>query len=185
MKFLVQQKLNTSDDAVGYVNASYDLGRMPLVCAILCYRGGCTPRVARLLVDAGTDTASAVRITDDAGRLTFNGTPLALATAALHHKKVARVKDATQEQLHGFEGVRRLLLRVEAVHAAYLLWPIDNPSFQDAEGKGRTKKIPTPVSLMLPMLRRRASRPKVLLAALFRWVMIFDDRQMLLSAQGM
>lgn len=37
-------------------------------------------------------------------------------------------ENATKEQLNGLEGIRRLLLRVEAVHATSWLWQSDVPS---------------------------------------------------------
>ena len=167
VKFLVQQW--SAGGAAAYVNDSSS-GRLPLLCAIAGLHGIVSPssRIVRLLVDAGADTVSAVQLQDDDGGLMFYDTPLDLATHMLRDMKVGG-QDVTQKQLHGLEGIRRLLLRVEAVHAVSWLWPATVPSIVRAVGgTGMAKKSSTPMKLMLPILRRRASRPRVLLAALFR-----------------
>ena len=176
VKLLLQQDWKCGG-AVTYVNSCDELGRTPLLCAFSLFGGvGSSPRIVRLLVDAGADTTSAVRLTGDGGRVMLNGTPLALTSTMLRERKIGG-QDATQEQLHRLEGVHRLLLRVEAVHAVSLLWPVDISSIVDVmEDAARTRKISTSVILVLPTLRRRAARPRVLLASLFRLVMmlLFD-----------
>eukprot|EP00903_Cladosiphon_okamuranus_P019373 g17813.t1 len=52
----------------------------------------------------------------DGGRAVVNVTPLALVHKFLGVKIVGG-KDPTESQLHGLEAIRRLLMRVEAVHA--------------------------------------------------------------------
>ena len=187
VKFLLRQDWNTSG-AVAYVNMTCDdLGHSPLVGAIIGVASvdlpsispsvafpsafpSIFPRIVRLLVDAGADTTSIVRLKNTEETVTFSGTPLALATTTLREKKVGG-QDATQEQLQKLEGIRRLLLRVEAIHAVSWLWPGEIFSIEQAvEGTARSKKTSTPVALMLPILRRRAARPRVLLPALYRWV---------------
>ena len=175
VKFLLQQQDWNTSGAVAYVNNSSlgrhnaSIGQTPLGSAIFGVRSS-SPRIVRLLVDAGADTTFAVRMMSGEGRVIFDDTPLAVVTAMLREKNYAG-KDATQEQMHRLEGVRRLLLRVEAVHATSWLWPIDIPStVHAAEGTARTKLISTPVTLMLPILRRRAARPRVLLAAVIRYM---------------
>ena len=164
VKFLLQQKDWKTGGAVAYVNSNTNdnFGRTPLSCAITGFDVAFppSPRVVRLLVDAGADTALIFPQFDD--------TPLAATTRILNLKRVGGT-GATQEQLHKLEGIRRLLLRVEAVHAVSWLWP-DSTAFVDraVEGKYKTKKVSIPVTLTLPILRRRAARPRVLLAALFR-----------------
>ena len=123
----------------------------------------------RLLVDGGAHTA-AVRLMNSDGVMVFNGTPLDLAICMLREKKIDG-NDATEEQLHRLERIRRLLLQVEAVHAVSLLWPVSTPSMiRTAEGTSRTVVASTPLKMMLPILRRRARRRRMLLAALLRWV---------------
>ncbi len=149
----------SSSSGVSYVNHRTSCGRTPLLCAAGFYGVGsahppCTsPRIVRLLVDAGADTTSASSVTDREGRV-VRGTPLVFTTRMLREKKVAG-KDATEEQLHRLERIRRLLLRVEAVHAVSWLWPSELPFVaRTAESRGTTAS--TPLRKMLPLLRRRA-----------------------------
>ena len=173
MKFLLQQR---KGDEAAYVNYRSTIGEMPLLFAIgVGGNSSPSPRVARLLVDAGADTTSAVHLTDNHGEVKLlNVRPLALVSSMLREKKMGG-KDATEEQLHRLEGIRRLLLRVEAVYAVSFLWPVDVPSVicTTAEGTGRTVATSTLLKMMLPILKRRARRPRVLLAALFRLVVIW------------
>ena len=173
MKFLLQQQeWKASGERAGYLDTRSPLGRTPLLWSI----EACSPRITRMLVDAGADTMTAVRLTtaDGSGRVVFNGTPLAFAGWFLSVKRVRR-EDATESQLHSWEAIRRLLMRVEAVHAVCWLWTSDAPPVAHAaeEGSGRAViATSTPLVSMLPILRRRAGRPRVLLAALFRWVVM-------------
>lgn len=131
-----------------------------------------SPRIVRLLVDAGADAISVVQTPDvPTGEIT----PLALTTRYLRKKTIDGKRGATRKQLDKLEAIRRLLLRLEAVHAVPWLWPSDAPSMPPVavEATNGTKKAtPTPVTLMLPILRRRARKPRVLLAALFRCVLV-------------
>lgn len=51
----------------------------------------------------------------------FNGTPWLSPTTTSSARRVGG-KDATEEQLNKLEGIRRLLLRAEAVRAVSWLW---------------------------------------------------------------
>ena len=81
---------------------------------------------------------------------------------------------ATESQLDSLEAMRRLLMRVEAVHAVSWLWASDTSSTTHAaaaavKGTGRAaKKASIALVSMLPVLRRRAGRLRVLWAALHR-----------------
>lgn len=68
------------------------------------------------------------------------------------------------------EAIRRLLLRLDAVHAPSWLWKTGAAPITDAavHDTSRRETLSNPVTLMLPILRRRARRPSVLLAALSR-----------------
>ncbi len=173
VKFLLQQR---KGDEAAYVNYRDGLGIPILLHAI-----GLTevpippPRIVRLLVDAGVDTTLAVRTTNTEGEVVFNGTPLAIVSSMLRAKVVGGKQGATKGQFHKLERIRRLLSRVEAVHAISLLWPVDIPPMIGATEKGiptasRRVAASTPLTRMLPILRRRAKRPAVVLAALSRWV---------------
>lgn len=172
VKFLLQQwKRNTGGQGAGYPDALEPSGKTPVVyCIEACH--ACSPRLLRLLVDAGADTTTAVRLTDADGRVVFHGTPVALAKMYLSHKKV-RGEVATESQLLNLGAIRRLLMRAEAVRAASWLWAWDASSKFMARtaskgSGGATKMTPTPLALMLPMLRLRAQRPRVILIALSR-----------------
>ena len=172
VKFLLQRK--AGGQGAGYPNYRIRFGATPLVCSMRACRS-CSPRVARLLIDAGADTTSAVRLSDREGTEIFNDTPLALANSYLDDEKL------TDDEVHSLEAIRRLLMRVEAIHAVSWLWSCHVPSDTNAaaaEGTGRrattttttTTTTSTPLASMLPILRRRTQRPRVLMAAMFRWV---------------
>lgn len=126
-----------------------------------------------LLIDAGADVTSAFQ---------FKGarrTPLAWIDYFFlcekgHPREEEEITLTSDEELGGMEATRRLLLRVDAVHAVSWLWrsnavPIAHAAVDDTS---RIETTPIPLTLMLPILRRRAGRPRVLLAALFRWVVV-------------
>ena len=123
-----------------------------------------------MLVDAGADTESATRVTGGDAEEISNETPLDATNRFLRAKRVAG-KEATEEQLDRLEGIRRLLLRVDAAHAVSWLWHNDVPMIGcTLGGSKKDKGTPTPLSAMLPALRRRARRG-VVVRALFRSVM--------------
>lgn len=172
VKYLLQQKKGGASGRRAYVNSRDPCGETAMTC---CVGYGMfpspSPRIMRLLVDAGADTRSKARILDAKGKVVFHDTLVALAARNLREKKVGG-KGATEEQLNRLEGVRRLLLRVDAVHALSWLWPSGSRApmmVHGGEGKGRATAAPTAITGMLPTLRRTARRPGVLVAALFRW----------------
>ncbi|CAN0069729.1 unnamed protein product, partial [Hapterophycus canaliculatus] len=123
-KFLLQRQ-ETQDPAGvrSYVNIPDARGATPVFSAIEACRPR-SQRIVRFLLDAGADTASVLRVTDPMGRFLFSGTPLSWATRCLHGKEVDG-EPATEEQLQRLKGVRRLLMRAEAVHAISWLWRSD------------------------------------------------------------
>lgn len=128
----------------------------------------CSSKVLRLLVDAGVDTTSAHQAFAMPGVAAPNHTLLAFTNRGLNEKKVFEA-DATEEQLNGLEGIRRLLLRLEAVHALSWLWDTNRAfATRAAGGTRKSKTISTPLGTMLPVLRRRAARPRLLLRQAFR-----------------
>lgn len=130
-----------------------------------------SPRIARLLVDAGADVSSVVQLMKQ-GRVVGRDVPLGYALFSLRVKMLGG-QGATEKQLQRLEGARRLLMRVDAVYATSWLWISDAPRPQvaaAAEGAKKPTTKSTSLTVVLPMLRRRAAKRGMLLAALFRWV---------------
>lgn len=162
LKFLLNHMNRASATGRAYINFRGPGNITPLLLCVWGCRQG-SPRTVRLLIDAGADTA---------GQVMHGDTPLNYVGSCLRDKTVKGGEDATQEQLRRLEAMRRLLMQVEAVHAISWLWPkaalritpgaVDSPRKMNAN--------PTPLTAMLPTLRRRAGRPTVLVAALARWV---------------
>ncbi|CAM9221525.1 unnamed protein product [Ectocarpus sp. 8 AP-2014] len=127
------------------------------------------PRFARLLLEAGADATSGVRFPCDSDEGEedegFIGTPLDLATSYFRRFSPMRVH---HEMVRGLKGVIRLLRQEEAIHAVSWLWPIDTG--RSAERVSRKKS--TSIVRMLPLLKRRAAKPRVLLAALSRCMVL-------------
>eukprot|EP00903_Cladosiphon_okamuranus_P021759 g20005.t2 len=102
-------------------------------------------------------------------KVVFTGTVLDLVNRNIREKRVPE-ENATEEDLNNLQGIRRLLLRVDAAHAASWRWPASvSSAARVAEGSGRDTATPIPLTSMLPTLRRRARSPRVLLAALSRY----------------
>lgn len=168
VKCLVAHHGGKNGSGFRYTNHRSKTGRTALFNAIIFSRP--SPRIVRLLVDAGADATTTVRVLDASGGLT-NTTPLGL-TADLLRKNEMGGKDASEERRHRLEAIRRLLLRLEAVHArSWLWWSGDASLGVHTAEKSVTKKAPSvPLVSMLPVLRLRASKNGVVLVPLFRWV---------------
>lgn len=175
VKFLLQQEEGRRIGENSHVNSRDDVGAMPIGGDAYVNSPGrigftplhlsCVyPRIVRRLIDAGADTS--LRL---ASILSNGSTALDYTIRCLRNKKIGG-KQATEEQLNGMEGTRRLLLQVEAVYAASWLWYSDIPFVGQAAEVfiPETGVVSTPLRTMLPLLRRRARRRAVLLGALFR-----------------
>lgn len=181
VKFLLQKEQQQRGRKTGtnvegeYVNKLDDYERTPLLFAMGCF-GLCfpSPRIVRMLVDAGANTTSVIRVTGEEGSVIFLITPQELANRSLREKRVKHENGTREKQLHKLEAIRRMLLQVEAAHAVSWLWPSgDVPSISPAvESLSNTKAAPAPVVSMVPILKRRAGRHGVLVAALSRWVVM-------------
>ncbi|CAM9320586.1 unnamed protein product, partial [Pylaiella littoralis] len=166
---LRRQGGNTNVSTRAYVNM--DHGTLPETYDEFAYTFNLgsfhAPRFARLLLEAGADATSGVRFPCDRDKGEedegFRGTPLDLATSYFHRCSPMRVH---REMVRGLKGVIRLLQQVEAVHSVSWMWPIDTG--RSVERASRKKS--TSIARMLPVLRRRAAKPRVLLAALSRCV---------------
>ena len=155
---MLQQKESTPG-LRGYVNSD---DNQPLYFSISVFvppEGSprlISPRIVRLLVDAGADTTSPLRVIGREGEIIFSDTPLALVNRAIHEKVVSR-RDATEEQMNRLEAVRRLLLRAKAVHAISWLWrkPVPTAVGGRVESTSRTDAASIPLGRILPTLRQR------------------------------
>lgn len=107
---------------------------------------------------AGANTAATLRLEDKEGQATLDLTLLNIIDFWLLQKNI-QGKDATEDHLHRLQASRRLLSRVEAIHAISWLWPSDDaPSIGYAEEvvTCETKTASTPLkSVLLPVLRRK------------------------------
>ncbi|CAM9648869.1 unnamed protein product, partial [Pylaiella littoralis] len=124
-------------------------------------------RFARVLLEAGADATTGVRFPCDSDEgeedQGFIGKPLDLAISYFRRFSPMRVH---REMVQGLKGVIRLLPQEEAVHSVSWTWPIDTG--RSVERVSRKKS--TSIARMLPLLRRRAAKPRVLLAAMSRCV---------------
>lgn len=174
-KSLVQhyQQGNPAGIAAYVNNTSHHTGYTPLMLSmgslLSCSRG-----IAQLLVRAGADTTLAVRVTNIAGEAR-NDTPLDVIdylSNMLSNNKDKGEEKRTEEKLYTLKAKRRLLSRVEAVHAVSWLWHNGVARISHiADGEIATETATTtgtPLGATLPILRRRARRRGVLLSALFR-----------------
>lgn len=152
-----------------YVDTRDDFGATPLLC---CIRKSLSAPVVRLMVNPGADTTSAIRTTNwKTGVVELDDTPLALTTRCITDKTMLDGTDATEEQLHKLEAIRRVLLTVEAARALSWLWHTESPQMDPVSESSCAQTgwtDGTPLKAMLPLLRRRAGRRGVLLAALSR-----------------
>ena len=181
--FLLQQRklAGSPPGLAGYVNFCDDVGSTPLFGSIVdAYPdyegvpGQVSPRVVRLLLDAGADTSTSVHVTDTSGgAVLFSGTSLAFTTGCLLREKKRRCKKkATKRHVYRLEAARCLLLRVEAVRAVSWLW-VKKPLLVSCVTGGAsgtagntTSKAPQQLTKMLRVLKRRGRG--ALLVSLFR-----------------
>lgn len=165
VKFLLQKQKLSIRAEVAYVNCRDSVGATPLLASII----SCSPRVGRVLIDAGADTTSTVRVTGDFGEVVFNDTPLAFTSFT--RRKLVVVEDATDEKLHRLEATSRLLLQAGTIHAVSWLWPGDISASTHSSQSSRCANSASPsLTATLPIPRRRASGRGVIVAAFYRYV---------------
>lgn len=170
---LRRQKERPGARQASYVNnARNDRGATPLLVSFLgCPLGKvCNPRITRRLIDAGAETSSAVLVRCNRIPALVRVTPLEYLTAWVPGEQDETCPATTDEHLHRWEAIRRLLLQVEAVHAISWLWPGNATLLaRPAKGTRRTAEpASTPLTMMLPVLKRRARRRSLLSETLFR-----------------
>ncbi|CAM9324689.1 unnamed protein product [Scytosiphon promiscuus] len=171
VKFLLKQHGNTAGKPGAYANVLDDSGSTPFLRGIAACRPR-SARIMRLLADAGADTTSAVQVRRPFVGVAFDDTPLALVTNYIRENRVD-ARPATQEELHRLKTIRRLVLHVGAMHAVAWLWPSDATSTSRAAPGARPAKRVAPktsraLTSVLPILRRRARKPRVALPPLMR-----------------
>ncbi|CAN0031393.1 unnamed protein product, partial [Ectocarpus sp. 12 AP-2014] len=175
VKILLQRQRGKHMDWDTYVNKKQSDGRTPVVSSIGRALLSGSPRVLRLFLDAGADTASTVRIANEEGVQIFSGTPLAYTTWLLRVQQ-AQAIDSTKGQPCSLEAVRRMLLQLEAIRAVSWCWQSDaSSSIERAvlDGTPRAEsKLTTdpPLGLTLPGTRRRAPARRVLVMAISRYM---------------
>ena len=173
IKFLLQRPSDETAGGASYVDNKHNPRDYTPLLLSIAHCQPCTRKIVRLLIDAGADTSAAVCVTNVPGGLPwFNDTPLAYTLYCLHEKKIGG-EVATEEQLQSLESVRRLLMRVDAVHAVSWLWRNDDPAgihrTPDSTHKAQTAtSFGSPLTKVLPLMRRRAARRGMSLSALFR-----------------
>ena len=123
----------------------------------------------RLVLDAGADASKDVGIMNPWGGLFFKGTLLSVTSNFLHDESVHGERLA-REQLDKLGATYSLLMRVEAVPAVSWLWPRDASPVGGRGAFTTFATTGTALATMLPILRRRARRPRLLLAPMFRYV---------------
>lgn len=172
VKLLLRRNGGGSGGRGGYVNRYVELrcdclASTPIVNAV----DVASPRITRMLLDAGADENVAVPAADKQGLVFFKGTPLALTIRNLR-KKECRGVPATEEQLHRLEAVRRMLIQVEAVRALSWLWPGFLPRVICAPGKtaggGATSSEAQDLTLAMTVRAGTEARHRAILRTLFR-----------------
>ncbi|CAM9171215.1 unnamed protein product [Ectocarpus sp. 8 AP-2014] len=168
MKLILEQHEGGSAGLAAYVNDTQDhLRRTALLSSIDTYDDqSSSPRVVRLLIDAGADTTSAAPFESAENQVVYNDTPLEYAGRKLHEKAIGG-KPATEEQLNGLVGIRRLLLRVEAAHAASWLWPSEVSRICDATAEDSNRTRTTRPILSSSILDQTTRRRGTILATMF------------------
>lgn len=159
VKFLLQQKWNTPGGA--YVNTrSKNAKFTPLFIAV----EGASPRVVRMLLDAGADVTSTCNLPGGISR-----SPLSQCESNIR-SKFCQGLPATEEQLNGLEAIRRSLLRVKAIHAFSWLWCSNIPCIASAaeEVVGACGESRSPRKARMLISWRRTGARRVLMPASLR-----------------
>ena len=163
VRFLLQQKCwKWATHGGAYVNVKNSSGVTALCLAV----GAASPRIVRMLLDAGADETTGSRMRRG-GLLT----PLDYIAQNLAGKTL-KGKPATEDQLHRLEATRRLLLGVDAIRAASWLWPRRSPLIANVSWKVQRKvAVEAPSRLRVRIVRCGPGvRATAILASLFRQV---------------
>lgn len=136
-----------------YVNTRNESGEFtPLFIAV----EGTSPRVVRLLLDAGADVASTCHFGGGNSR-----SPFSQCERNIRNKSCQGLP-ATEEQLNRLEATPRLLLRVEAIHAFSWLWwsniPCIAPAAEEVVSACGTSSSPRKARVLISWRRTGARR---------------------------
>lgn len=132
-----------------------------------------SPRIARLLVEAGADTTSPILCKWE-GRRAFMGYPVQSLRTAI--RADSEEEDVDDEHLFRLERILRLFMQAPAVHATSWLWPNSTGGRVGVvitRVKSKKVKKPSAIVRMLPLLRRRGAKRRDLLLAVERWGTVF------------
>ena len=131
VKFLLQQEGWTTVDDGAHLKVRASRRRTAFLHACgISGESSPSPRIARLLMEAGADRTSIVRLLHDdgGGKVVFNDTTPAYAAGMPRGEEKTREGEATEEEgPHRLEAIRWLLLQEAGVHAVSWLWGGDYP----------------------------------------------------------
>ncbi|CAN0444442.1 unnamed protein product, partial [Hapterophycus canaliculatus] len=113
VKFLLRQKWAMGAHQDAYVNYGDKDGRTALFTAVVSE----SPRIVRMLLDAGA------RCDSPGSGLLKGATALGLTLRKL--ELMSPEEDRAKDRRRRLEGLRRLLLQVDAIYAVSWLWPSD------------------------------------------------------------
>lgn len=160
VKFLLRQWWAAA--GLEYVNYRNKNGLTPLMLSVW----SASPRISRLLLDAGADENLLCR-----DYIRIGGgfeTPLDAATRDVANK-THRGRRATEGEWHRLQATRRLLMRVKAVRATSWLWASNIPCTPPTPGKaGGGQTAATPTAQRVPVSWRRRGGRHVIVPAVAR-----------------
>ena len=118
----VQFLLKRSCHDTAYANTVRGVVGKPLLCCLTSASvTASSPRIMRMLIDAGADTRFTFACLNDSGHFLHRSTALQLVTKMIDEKKSGAVV-FNEEQMHGLRGMRRLLVQVDAARAVSWGW---------------------------------------------------------------
>jgi ankyrin repeat protein len=163
LSFVVEKKvpniptsaLDVEDNVAIHVNVARDHKKQSVIwcCFEQSSLGLSSARILRMLFDSGLDNDQAE-------------TEALSANNLIRNMEEAADYNPMDQKVLGLRGIHRLLLQSDAVHAASWRWISHEVGTSDATATAAS----APLRRMLPILRRRAVRPRILLTAFSRFV---------------
>lgn len=164
VKFLLLHHQGKIDHGRPYVDNICDRAcRTPLLKCAGPQSGFSGCKIAQMLIAYGADTTSPFTLKDELGE----SEPVTIIEII-----DAAISDGSFVEKSWKKGIRRLLLQQKAVRATSWAWPgaAKEVAVRSAAREVVVRETFVPLRRMLPIMRRRAGRPRVLLAALDRYV---------------